>query len=225
MLKQISHLKNHYIICGAGKVGSHIISELAKTKRDFVIIDNNKELLNKFSDYLCLNGDASDENVLKEGGIENAAGLFASLSTDEENIFLIITAREINPNIKIIAKSVKDTSAKKLITAGATSVVQPSLIGGLRMASEMVRPTAVSFLDIMLKEGKGDLRVEEIEVKNTAVKVLSEIQTQKTGVLLLAIVSKSGYVFNPAQNTVVQQGDKLIVMGNAEQVSALKKFL
>ncbi|OGS34339.1 MAG: hypothetical protein A2474_01290 [Elusimicrobia bacterium RIFOXYC2_FULL_34_12] len=224
MLKQISQLKNHYIVCGVGKVGSHIISELAKTNRKFVIIERNKDLLDNYSNYLYINGDATDENILKQAGIENAAGLFASLSTDEENIFLIITAREINSNMKIVAKSVLDTSAKKLISAGATSVVQPNLIGGLRMASEMVRPAAVSFLDMMLKEGKGDLRVEEVEVVNNE-KQLSTIQSHKSGVLILALFSKGNYIFNPAHNTTVNTGDKIIVMGNSEQVTMLKDHL
>jgi len=224
MLKQISQLKNHYIVCGVGKVGSHIISELAKTNRKFVIIERNKDLLDNYSNYLYINGDATDENILKQAGIENAAGLFASLSTDEENIFLIITAREINSNMKIVAKSVLDTSAKKLISAGATSVVQPNLIGGLRMASEMVRPAAVSFLDMMLKEGKGDLRVEEVEVMNNA-KQLSTIQSHKSGVLILALFSNGNYIFNPSHNTTVNTGDKIIVMGNSEQVTMLKDHL
>jgi len=224
MLKQISQLKNHYIVCGTGRIGSHIISELAKTNRKFVIIERNKDLLDNYSNYLYINGDATDENILKQAGIENAAGLFASLSTDEENIFLIITAREINSNMKIVAKSVLDTSAKKLISAGATSVVQPNLIGGLRMASEMVRPAAVSFLDMMLKEGKGDLRVEEVEVVNNE-KQLSTIQSHKSGVLILALFSKGNYIFNPAHNTTVNTGDKIIVMGNSEQVTMLKDHL
>ncbi|HAM38621.1 MAG TPA: potassium channel protein, partial [Elusimicrobia bacterium] len=201
-----------------------IISELAKTNRKFVIIERNKDLLDNYSNYLYINGDATDENILKQAGIENAAGLFASLSTDEENIFLIITAREINSNMKIVAKSVLDTSAKKLISAGATSVVQPNLIGGLRMASEMVRPAAVSFLDMMLKEGKGDLRVEEVEVMNNA-KQLSTIQSHKSGVLILALFSNGNYIFNPSHNTTVNTGDKIIVMGNSEQVTMLKDHL
>jgi len=225
MLKTISQLKSHFILCGAGKVGNHIISELSQTKRDFVIVEKDKDLLKKYENYLCINNDASDENVLKEAGIENAAGLFAVLSSDEENIFLIITAREMNPNIKIVAKAVKDTSAKKLMSAGANSVVLPNLIGGLRMASEMVRPTVVSFLDMMLKEGKGDLRVEDIEVKNPNVLTVSQVQFEKTGVMLLAVATKQGYKFNPPKDTSIQSGDKLIVMGSADQVLSLKNLL
>ena len=225
MLKTISQLKNHFILCGVGKVGSHIISELSQTKRNFVIIEKDKDLLKKHENYLCINNDAADENVLKVAGIENAAGLFAALSTDEENIFLIITAREMNPNIKIVAKAVKDSSARKLMFAGANSVVLPNLIGGLRMASEMIRPTVVSFLDMMLKEGKGDLRVEDVEVKNPKVSTVSQVQFEKTGVLLLAIATKQGYKFNPPKDTSIHAGDKLIVMGNADQVLSLKNLL
>ncbi|MEW6555912.1 MAG: potassium channel protein [Elusimicrobiota bacterium] len=227
MLNAISQLKNHFIVCGAGKVGSHIISELAKTKREFVIIEKDKNVITSFENYLCINNDATDENILKQAGIENADGLFAALSTDEENIFLIITAKQIKPTLKIIAKAVQDTAAKKLITAGANSVIQPNLIGGLRMVSEMVRPTVVSFLDMMLKEGKGDLRVEEIEIKKPVLKTVSDIflQIQKRNALLLAVYSKDGYKFNPPQNTAIQSTDKLIIMGTPEQITALRENL
>ncbi|MBN1383901.1 MAG: NAD-binding protein [Elusimicrobia bacterium] len=225
MLKQISQLRKHYIVCGAGRSGSHIISELAKTKRNFVIVDKDENVLNGYKNYLCINGDATEENTLREAGLERAAGLFAAISTDEDNMFLIVTAREMNPGVRIVAKSLKDASAKKLMTAGASAVVQPNLIGGLRMASEMVRPVVVSFLDIMLKEGYGDLRVEEIEVKQTAVKTLTQIDIQKSGSLLLAVATKEGYKFNPSRNTVIHPGDKLIVMGSAEQVAMLESHL
>lgn len=222
MLKTISQLKNHFILCGAGKVGSHIISELFQTGRDFVIIEKDKEILKKYENNLCINGDATDENVLKAAGIDCASGLFSALSTDEENIFLIITARGINPDIKIIAKAVNDTSVKKLLMSGASSVVSPNLIGGMRMASEMVRPAAVSFLDMMLKEGKGDIRVEEVEVKTRSVKTVSQVPFEKTGTLLLAMTTREGYKFNPAPASPMQAGDKLIVMGTSAQVRTLK---
>lgn len=225
MLKQIARLKNHYIVCGAGRSGSHIISELAKTKREFVIVDKDKDVLGKYSGCLCINDDATEDDVLKAAGLEKAAGLFAAISSDEDNMFLVITAREINSNVRIIAKSLKDSSAKKLMFAGASAVVQPNLIGGLRMASEMVRPMVVSFLDMMLKEGQGDLRVEEVEIGKPSVKTLSEIQIKETGVLLLAVAAKEGYKFNPPQSTAVCPGDKLIVMGSAGQVAMLKNSL
>src|SRR3989339_2106843 len=111
MLKTISQLKSHFILCGAGKVGNHIISELSQTKRDFVIVEKDKDLLKKYENYLCINNDASDENVLKEAGIENAAGLFAVLSSDEENIFLIITAPHTNPKIKKNVKAGEENTS------------------------------------------------------------------------------------------------------------------
>jgi voltage-gated potassium channel len=111
------------------------------------------------------------------------------------------------------------------MSAGANSVVLPNLIGGLRMTSEMVRPSVVSFLDMMLKEGKGDLRVEDVEVKNPKISTVSEVQFEKTGVLLLAVATKQGYKFNPPKDTSIQAGDKLIVMGSADQVLSLKNLL
>lgn len=223
MIKEISRLKDHYVVCGAGRIGSHIIKELEKTDRDFVIVDNNEAALARFNGRLIVKGDVTDENVLNEAGIERAGGLFAALPSDEDNIFLIITARQVNPRIKIVAKSVNDSSVKKLLTAGAATVVQPGLIGGLRMVSEMVRPAAVSFLDIMLKEGHGDLRVEEIEITNPEIKALPVEKIKKAGALLLALVSETGHIFNPRADSSVAAGDRLILMGTPEQLGEIKK--
>jgi len=225
MQNQIAMLKNHYIVCGAGRTGSHIIAELKKTKRDYVIIEKSDDTVQQLENCLYLVGDASDDNVLKAAKIDTAAGLFATLPTDEENLFLIITAAELNRNMKIISKAVKETSVKKLISAGASAVVQPNLIGGMRMASEMIRPHVTSFLDKMLKEGKGDLRVDEAAVRSSTIKKINDINFKESGALPLAIVTKNGYVFNPDGNTELKEGDKIIVMGNTSQVSRLKEML
>ncbi len=226
-MKEISRLKGHYIVCGAGRIGTHIINELLKTGRDFVVIDKNPETLAKCAEFaggkeiLFLKGDVSDENVLKEAGLERAAGLFAVLPGDEDNLFLIITARQVNKNVKIVTKSVNDSSVKKLYAAGADVVVQPGLIGGLRMVSEMVRPAATNFLDSMLKEGKGDMRVEEIEVKSDNLKIVPFETIKNSNCLLVAIVSDGNYKFNPATNEPIRKGDRLVVIGRADDVRNL----
>lgn len=223
MAKEISRLKNHYVVCGAGRIGAHIIKELEKTERDFVIVDRSDDILARFNGNLIVRGDVTDEKVLEEAGLSRAAGLFAALPSDEDNIFLIITARQVNPQIKIVAKSVNDSSVKKLLTAGASTVVQPGLIGGLRMVSEMVRPAAVSFLDVMLKEGRGDLRVEEIEVKSSEIKILPADKIKKTGALLLALATDTAHIFNPPTDSAVAVGDRLIIMGTPFQLAEIKK--
>ncbi|MDI6757566.1 MAG: potassium channel protein [Endomicrobiia bacterium] len=223
MMKEISRLQNHYVVCGAGRIGAHIIKELDNTSRDFVIVDNNEAALARFNGRLIVKGDVTDENVLNEAGIERAGGLFAALPSDEDNIFLIITARQVNPRIKIVAKSVNDSSVKKLLTAGAATVVQPGRIGGLRMVSEMVRPAAVSFLDVMLKEGKGNLRVEEIEVRNPEIKNPPLEKIKAAGALIVALATAGDYVFNPPADAVVVPGDRLIIMGTPEQIEEIKK--
>ncbi len=215
MMKEISRLKNHYVVCGAGRIGAHIIKELRKTERDFVIVDRSDDILARFNGELIVKGDVTDEKVLEEAGLSRADGLFAVLPSDEDNIFLIITARQVNPQIKIVAKSVNDSSVKKLLTAGASTVVQPGLIGGLRMA--------VSFLDVMLKEGKGDLRVEEIEVKSSDIKNLPSDKIKKTGALLMALATDTAHVFNPPADSAVSAGDRLIVMGTPSQLEEIKK--
>ncbi|OQA92498.1 MAG: Voltage-gated potassium channel Kch [Elusimicrobia bacterium ADurb.Bin231] len=224
MHKQISQLKDHYIICGFGRIGIYISTELKKIKRDFVIIEKNKSLLEKVDGYLYIEGDASADDILKSANVENASGLFAALPTDEENLFLIITARELNSKMKIVSKALNENSVHKLITAGASAVIQPNLIGGLRMVSEMLRPAVVSFLDKMLKEGKGDLRVDEAELKiNQA--IIKNIDFKSTGTLLLAVYTRGEYLFNPVPDTKIFSGDKLIVMGNSKQVAELRRSL
>lgn len=225
MIKKISQLKEHYIVCGAGRTGVNIISELAKTRRDFVIIDTDKRQLEKYGDSLYVEGDSTDEEILNAAGIEHAAGLFAVLPSDEGNLFLIITAKGLNRNIKIIAKCETAQSAKKLLAAGAISVVRPNLIGGMRMVSEMIRPKVVSFLDKMLKQDRGDLRVEEVRVRKGFSGSISDIPIEKSGALLLAVVSLNKYKFNPPKSLSLVTGDILIVMGNCEQVAALQSMI
>ena len=225
MNNRISQLKNHYIVCGAGQTGCHIIAELRKTNREFVIIDKDSNALCQYENSLYIAGDANDDNVLKSAKIDSAAGLFAALPTDEDNMFLTITAHSLKPGLRIIVKAVKENSAPKLAAAGAVAVVQPNLIGGMRMASEMVRPHATSFLDKMLKEGKGDLRVDEIEIKSGLIKKLGDIDFKKTGALPLASVTRGGYKFNPGSDSSVEEGDRIIVMGDTEQLLQLRKIV
>lgn len=231
LMKEISRLQGHYVVCGAGRIGTHIIGELLKTGRDFVVVEIDPEAIARCTDLfgakelLVIKGDASDENILQEAGLERAKGMFATLPGDEDNLFLIITARQVSKNVKIVTKSVNDSSVKKLYAAGADVVIQPGLIGGLRMVSEMVRPAATNFLDSMLKEGRGNMRVEEIEVKKEDIKSAFSDKIKSAGCLLVAVVSGGNYKFNPSDEESVSKGDRLVVIGRTDDINRLAETL
>jgi len=161
MIKKVS---GHYIVCGAGRTGKHIVDELIKNKVPFVLIDRDEARLDaKLLEHPHLIGDATDDAILERAGVRKAKALATTLETDEANLFLILTAKNLNPSLRVVTKVVNDPARPKLLRAGADAVVAPNAIGGLRLASEMLRPNVVSFLDIMLRHSEG-YRFEEATV-------------------------------------------------------------
>tara|TARA_A100001015_G_scaffold319074_1_gene440876 strand:+ start:110 stop:817 length:708 start_codon:yes stop_codon:yes gene_type:complete len=234
MKKLISDLSNHLIVCGAGNTGQHIIKELYNTKKEFVVIEQNKEvyedLQNKFLDIICLHGDATKDEVLEQAGVDKAKAIAAVLPYDKDNLFLTITAKQLNPKIRIISKIMNLENKRKLIRAGANSIVPPQFIGALRLVSEMVRPKVVGFLDNMLRDKK-NLRIEEVFVpKNswTIGKTLQDLNLrEKIGLQILAFQDPISEAFNysPKSDDKIQENMTLITMGNPEQILKLEKFI
>jgi len=232
MDKKIKQMSGHYIICGAGRTGINVISELLKSGHKFVVIDNDIHRIEslEIEDLIYIVGSATHEQTLIDAGIERAAGLASCLPNDGDNLYVVFTARSLNPDIRIVSRCIEEEAISKLKKGGADAVVSPNIIGGLRIASELIRPTVVSFLDTMLRVGKGNLRVEEATIGNTshyAGRSIMELKIkEKTGLLILAIKKKEGkYIFNPSINEVVDGGDTIIVMGEMEGVHSLKKML
>jgi voltage-gated potassium channel len=233
MENKIKNLKEHYIVCGSGDIGKTIIEELLLTKRDFVVIENDKtnyDLLLKKENILAINGNPTEDNVLLEAGIKFAKGLICAIPSDKDNLFIVISARSLNPTLRIVARALDPNSVSKLKTAGADAVVSTDVIGGLRMVSEAIRPAVVSFLDTMLRDTNASLRVEEIEVplKSSFIgKTLSETRIfEKTGLLTIAIKNKENnkYIYNPKSDYKLSEKDILIVIGDTNQLSAAKKI-
>ncbi|MFH1074608.1 MAG: potassium channel protein [Candidatus Firestonebacteria bacterium] len=227
MDKEITKLKEHYIVCGSGELGEHIISELSQTKRQFVAVDKEISNINKFEkkDLLYIVGDAADDKVLIEAGILKAKGIFCCLPFDKDNLFVVLTARELNKNIRIVTKCVEDLSEQKFKRAGADKTVSTNRIGGLRMASEMVRPAAASFLDVMLRDKKG-VRFEEIQINENskiAGKTIAESGIHHgTGASVVAIKSAGAdFLYNPGGSTVIKKNDTLVVLGTVEQIKIM----
>jgi voltage-gated potassium channel len=222
MEKKAGNFKDHYIVCGVGSVGFYIANELYATKRPYVIVDVNKENIEKslesLPDEVFIEGDATDSNTLLKAGVERARGLFAVTRDDNQNLVVSLTAKQLNPKLKVVARCNDVRNSEKIKKAGADAVVSPTSIGGLRMASEMVRPTVVSFLDIMLRDREKNLRVEELPVPGSFTgKSLSVLNLKRyTNALLLAVKTREDWVYNPSENYVIAPESTLVFMTTPE---------
>lgn len=230
MENNISKLKGHFIVCGIGRIGRHIIDELYKTGRSFVAIDSNEEICRELGEkgVLFIKGDATSSMVLKTANAGYAEGAFCSLPTDAENLLLILTAKGINPGLKIVAKAEEDESEDKMKRAGADRVVLPEFIGGLRMASEMIRPEAVSFLDNMLKGHDRAIRVEDVTIGTNSAFAGKSLKSSGVpdmkGITIVAIKKGERYIFNPAAEERLETGDVLILIGEAEGIKGIRRL-
>ncbi len=225
----IDRLRNHYIICGVGRVGSNVAHEMVVTKRDFVVIDEDQQTIERFlerhPDQLYLHGDGGDDDTLIRAGIHHAAGVFAVTGDDNQNIVIALTAKQLNPSTRVVARCHEVRNIEKAKKAGADVTVSPDFTGGMRIASAMIRPAAVTFLDEMLKSNEG-LRVEEIAVPSGFKgSPLSELGTASRDFLCVAVRDAAGWHFNPDSAFYVKPGYTLIVMANPNGRHALERLL
>ena len=231
MDKMIKKLTDHYILCGVEGVGTHIVSELYETKRPHIIVDIDRKkiekLLEVFPEKVFIEGDATENDVLLKAGIKDAKGLFAATGDDNQNLVISLTAKQLNPDIKVVAGCYDYKNIEKMKKAGADSVVSPTFIGGLRMASEMIRPTVVSFLDVMLRDKEKGLRIEDVPVSESLIgKPVMHLNMEKyPNTLLLAIRTGKGWIYNPPADHIMEHGDSLIIMTTPAEKSELEKFL
>ncbi len=231
MEKAAKNSRNHYVICGIGGTGVHIANELDSTGQTYVIVDTDKDRLDNIMDTLqgkiVIQGDATKEYTLLKTGIMEARGIFAVTGDDNQNLVISLTAKQLNPNLRIIAKCNDTDNTEKIQKAGADSVVTPQLIGGLRMASEMVRPTVVSFLDIMLRDKEMSLRVEEVPVPDAfAGKSIQSLGLKDhPRILLLAVKTDASWMYNPPNDYIVKQKDTVIFMATKEARRELEEML
>jgi voltage-gated potassium channel len=220
MDREISRLSDHYIICGAGRVGRSVARELARKPLSFVLVDSDQAKLARYSDkgWLTVVGDATQENVLRELHIESARGLVAATTTDATNIYIILTARGLNPKLNIIARASEEDSEKHLLTAGANHVVSPYNFAGYRIAQTFLRPHVVDFFDTAMLQDQHPLEIIEVQVQAGSRFVGATLEgsriRQEMGVIVLAIKGEGSHMrFNPAPDDVIHAGDHLIVMG------------
>jgi voltage-gated potassium channel len=235
MKQRINSLKDFTILCGAGDTGMNVINEFVQAGKDLVVIEDKPDVIDQLREahpnLPVVTGDATKDEVLKEANIRNASGLIAALSVDTDNFFVVVSARSLNPNLKIISRSVDPHTEDKLYKAGANHVISPNVIGGTRMAGAMLRPTVISFLEVVMRGSDVSMRMEEVVVPPDAGidgTTLKDAQIpQKTGLIVIAIkkASDGKLIFNPSSMTTLKSNDILIVLGDPDKCDRLTKLL
>jgi voltage-gated potassium channel len=227
--KKMKELRDHYIICGYGRMGKIIVRELKSEKVKFAVIEKNAILHEKEEDFLII-GDATQDELLKEVGIERAKGLITVLPTDAENLYVVLSAKGLNPHLFIVARAGEEGSEQKLLRAGADRVISPYHIGGLRIAHTVLKPAVVDFIELATKSGNIDLQLEEILIPDVSrFSGLSLDQCgfgKELGVIIVAIKKTSGDMqFNPTFRTLIEPGDTLIALGETSKLRALEEMI
>lgn len=234
MQKLISGMRNHYIICGAGETSIYMMQELEKTVRPFVVIEKSEEriqqVLTQFDNLLYIQGDATDDDALEKAYIKDAYGIFPVLSSEKDNLYITMAARQFNPRIRIVARTADLFNiGKKLFKGGANSVVSPNSIGGLRLVSEIARPHVTDFLDEMLRDKNTQLKIAEVVVSpNSALCGLSLREArlpEKCGLMIIAM-RKHGdqfFTYNPSATERIEHADTVVVLGYRDQIVELRK--
>lgn len=231
MEAQIARLEAHVVVCGGGQTGRHIAGELLKTRTPFVVIERDpaeEEAIRKVGDgVLYIIGDATSSDVLRLARVPAARGMIACMPADKDNVFTLLSARELNPSMRTVSRLVADESRGTLLRAGADAIVSIPTIGALRLASVMLRPAVVGVLDAMLRE-PGDVRVEELPVGAYAERqTLHDLKLQeKAGIVVFAIREADGHhTFNPTPDYRVKAGDVLIACASPDQVHTARRIL
>ena len=229
MEKAIKKLKGHYILCGFGRVGRNVAHELITTNRDFVAIDSDETQFDMqrehFPHLLHLHGDATDDDLLLAADIHDAAGVFAVTGDDSRNLMIILTARQLNPKVRVVARCHEVRNAQKMRKAGADTVISPDFTGGMRIASSMIRPHVVTFLDEMLRS-EHKVRLEEVPISEQhKLRSIGEIKQRCPNCVILSIRSGTDFIFNPTDALILHPGHTLIAMvapqGRDELLAAL----
>jgi len=231
--QKINKLKNHTIVCGYGRNGKQALAKLGFYNKPCVIIENDTELFKEIeleNNFLCVKGDATDDEILKKAGIEVATSLIATLPSDANNLYIVLSARQLNKNCKIVSRASNDSSYSKLKIAGADNVIMPDKLGGSHMASLVVTPDIMEFIDRLSIEGKSATNLEEILIEDLpkeyqSKSILDLDLRKKTGCNVVAFITpEKEYIINPEVNTELIPYSKIIVLGKPEQIEKLNRL-
>jgi len=225
--RKMSKLRDHFIICGSGRVGSHLVRDILSANESFVVIEKDQQRAAEFSQrgVNVLVSDATLEETLRDAGVEHARGLATCLPDDADNVYVVLTARDLNPHLRIVARAAEEQAEGKLLRAGANHVIAPTIIGGHRMAVALTKPAVNEFIDSFTANELG-LGFEQVEVDASSPLVGQELRSTKIrselDVIIVSIRRRDGQViFNPAGEAIIENGDILIAIGRAESLAKL----
>ncbi|MFY9781244.1 MAG: potassium channel protein, partial [Candidatus Baltobacteraceae bacterium] len=226
--ERVRAVKDHFVLCGFGRVGREIAREWVAESVPFVVIDINQKSLDDAvgQGYLVVEGNASDVDVLRTAGVDRARGLVAATDSDADNVYVTLSARVLRPDLFIVARANKEDSHAKLRLAGASRIISPYHIGGRRMASLAMRPTAVEFIDTILQAGNSELLLEDLTIERGASwigKTLATLVGQANEAIVLALKRGDHMTFRPAQETILESGDEIVVAGPRQAIHFLKE--
>ncbi|WP_456419263.1 potassium channel family protein [Methanocaldococcus infernus] len=231
MRDRIKKLENHYIICGFGRLGRIVAYELEKNNIPYIVIDKDeeklKEEIEKNPNFLCIHGDATQDEILEKAKIKKAKGLITVVGSDAENVFITLSAKKLNPNIFIVSKADAPSTLDKLIKAGADRAVCPYTVGGMEIARLAISPEIVEFIHSLVAT-KEDMEIRRFEVKNKeldGVSIKDSKIREKTGATILVVVKDGKYITNPPPELKLNVGDIIYAFGTCEQLDKLKKYL
>jgi voltage-gated potassium channel len=236
MQSDIKSLKDHVVVAGVGSTGRHVVEELVAVQRKFVVVDSDLVRLERLSEELVggkmlyVHGDATHDQSLIEAGIERAFGIVAALTSDHENLYVTLSARSLNPKARIIAKVIEPEATKKMVIAGANATVSPTIIGGQRMASELLRPDVIQFLDQMMRDKDKALRFEEIPVLEGSPYVGQTLREAPIrGVANVLVIAardtQKNFIYNPGPDFVLAAGTVLVVIAKPSDVAKTRRLL
>lgn len=234
--KRMKRMKDHVVVCGAGSTGRNVIEELLTTGVPVIAVDLREGELREIADkfpkaaFSYIVGDATDDDVMAQAGLERARGLVAALSSDKDNLYLTVSGRQANPGTRIVARCAELSHVEKIRKSGADAVVSPNFIGGMRLVSELLRPAVVRFLDDMLRDRRAAYRIEEIRLGDRAAELGTTLRDarvrERFGMTVLAVRASDNqsWVYNPDADEALGPGMTLVVLGSAAQVAELRRI-
>ncbi len=237
MKRFLQQVKDHFIICGFGEVGKETAEELSRSKVPFVVVDLNfnEPDRERYPSYTLIEGDAAEEEVLQRAGIEKARGVISCLPEDPQNVFTVLTARQMNPALQIVSRASSERTVQKLEKAGADRVITPKVIAGKRLATVSIRPSVSRFLDLISTGSNDEVHIESCRLEEEAALVGGTLRQsnigQHTGAVIIGIMDSAGHMrTNRSDRSTIasitlEAGDELMAMGNEEQLLSLKQFL
>ncbi len=231
--KRVQRLSDHVIVCGFGRNGRQAAVELIDHNKKFVIIDKSHDrvdIIREETNYLYIEGDATQEETLELAMINTATALITAMPSDADNLFVVLTARQMNQKLKIISRASEEKSDSKLRRAGADNVIMPDRIGGQRMAKLVVQPDVVEFLDYIMLQSSDDVNLEELSCQNMAFcfvnKSIKELGVRNiTGANIVGLKKDNAYIFNPTPDVILSASDQLFVLGDPQQLGKLRQLL